>query len=245
MSAACSQAILYGHSTGGNTVEIATQLGAIDRATLTPLVRRACFSETIEIGDWSYQPICGGGDLAGAVVYRFAGSGLEQGETVRWSLFLKVLGTADGDEVLHRGDREFLAYETGLLADLPSGIVTPRCLAAAALPGGGAWIWLEEIADAIGPRWPLAHYGTVARHLGNFRGSVYWAPAGPVASRRGLRAGGHARAGLARRRSEPLCLPELDHNHYRDLRERGAGTGAGDDRDHPTGGGTAADAAID
>jgi hypothetical protein len=201
MSAACSLAILYSHSTGGDTVEIAAQLGAIDRATLTPLVRRACFSDTIEIGDWSYQPICGGANLAGAAVYRFTGSGLEQGKPVHWSLFLKVLGTAGGDEVVHCEDRELLAYQTGLLSDLPSDIAAPRCLGVTTPPGGGGWIWMEEIADAIGPRWPLAHYGTVARHLGNFNGAYLTGrplPAQPWLSRSWLRRWvGQAAPGIA------------------------------------------------
>jgi hypothetical protein len=35
----------------------------------------------------------------------------------------------------------------------------------------GVWLWLEEVVDAIGPRWPPAAHGVAARHLGRFNGA--------------------------------------------------------------------------
>jgi hypothetical protein len=37
-----------------------TQLQSIDSATLTPLVRQALGSETVEVIDWDYQELHGG-----------------------------------------------------------------------------------------------------------------------------------------------------------------------------------------
>jgi hypothetical protein len=32
-------------------------------------------------------------------------------------------------------------------------------------------MWLEEVAEEIGPHWPWEHYGVVARHVGQFNGA--------------------------------------------------------------------------
>ena len=46
-----------------------------------------------------------------------------------------------------------------------------RSLAPMTLPADGAWLWLEELTDAIGPRWPVARYALAARHLAAFSGT--------------------------------------------------------------------------
>jgi hypothetical protein len=38
-------------------------------------------------------------------------------------------------------------------------------------PGGSHWLWLEDVGDELGTRWPVEHYGIVARHLGRFNGA--------------------------------------------------------------------------
>jgi hypothetical protein len=68
-------------------------------------------------------------------------------------------------------EREALAYQTGLLEDLPGGLTAPRCLALTRRPGDQLWLWLDEARDRYGPRWPLEQYASAARCLGRFNGA--------------------------------------------------------------------------
>ena len=144
------------------------QLQAVDQATLTPLVRHALGSDTVALVDWQVAPHGGG---AGQCVYRFAGSAEDQGQTVPWSLILKVVRAQEGeaDPAAHQyWKREMLAYQSGLLADLPAGLAAPCCFGVAEQLGDGGWLWLEEITDAAAGRWPRERFTTVARQLGSF-----------------------------------------------------------------------------
>jgi hypothetical protein len=71
----------------------------------------------------------------------------------------------------HYWKREALLYESGLLDDLPTGLMAPRCFGVVEQPDGEYWLSLEEVNDDVGARWPLAHYGVVAHHLGLFNGA--------------------------------------------------------------------------
>jgi hypothetical protein len=67
-------------------------------------------------------------------------------------------------------NREVLTYQSGVLADLPAGLAAPCCFGI----GEGAglvWLWLEDLADAVGPRWPIARFALAARHLGRLNGA--------------------------------------------------------------------------
>jgi hypothetical protein len=68
--------------------------------------------------------------------------------------------------------REYLAYASGLLADLPpGGLRAPRCLGAEERPGEEAWLWLEALQEASPGPWPLTRYAQAARHAGRFNGA--------------------------------------------------------------------------
>ena len=115
------------------------QLQAIDQATLTPLVHQVLGSASARMVDWQVEPYGGG---ASRSVYRVAGHAAEQGTTLPWSLILKV---AHVDGRLNPSGasywkREMLAYQSGLLADLPAGLVAPRCFGVGEHPGGGGWL---------------------------------------------------------------------------------------------------------
>jgi hypothetical protein len=149
------------------------QLAAIDQVTLVPLVRSALSSTTVEVIDWEYKQLHGGLG-AGSTIYRFAGQGHEQGQTAPWSLILKALhpqAPADDPSAWNYYKREADAYQSGWLADLPGGMAAPRCFGVVEHPDGTCWIWLEDVADEIGPHWPLEHYRVVARHAGHFNGA--------------------------------------------------------------------------
>jgi hypothetical protein len=67
--------------------------------------------------------------------------------------------------------REVRAYQSGLLQALPGGLRAPHLLATEEQPDGTVWLWLEEVHDAYGPRWPLAQYRRAAQGLGRFNGA--------------------------------------------------------------------------
>ena len=150
------------------------QVKTIDRTVLTPLVRRALGHESVEIGEWRHQPIIGGAEMASSL-YRFSGDALAAGETIPWTLILKIIPSPPGGsgdpQGLRYWKREALAYQSGLLNDLPGGLAAPRCYEATEHPDGAYWIWMEDIRDEVGEKWPLEHYGTVARCLGQFNGT--------------------------------------------------------------------------
>ncbi len=137
-------------------------LSLIDNATLTPLVQRALKRPTAVVLTWTCETLHGGAGT-GTAVYRFAGQARDQGETVPWSLILKVLQAYPS-----RADpahpawwcREAEAYRSKTLENLPAGFSAPRCFAVVEQPGQGYWLWLEEVTDCVGGVWPLAHYGT-------------------------------------------------------------------------------------
>ena len=155
------------------------------------MVRKATGRSAAELGDWSVTAVhAGAGEGLG--VYRFNGVGFDGPAALRWSLVLKVLGPqADGRT---RSDwnfwrREADAYRSGVLDELPGDLAAPRCLAVTDQPDGSVRLWLEEVREDLGERWPLPRYGVAARHLGHFNGAYVadrLRPAGPWMARRWL-----------------------------------------------------------
>ena len=156
--------------------DLDTQVKAIDQAALTLIVRRYLDSATLEIHNWSCRPVQGGagdGGTGASGIYRFAGHGQERDETRSWSLILKACSSqlgGDNASDWNYWKRELLAYQSGFLADLPGGLAAPRCLGVEQ-SADLFWLWLEEITDDIGPKWPLERYALAARHLGQFNGA--------------------------------------------------------------------------
>ena len=157
--------------------ESAMQPECIDSEVLTPLVRQALGSATVEIISWDAQQIYGGvsfGSAGGSAIHRVSGRGRDQSRTIEWSLILKVLHPPADRGQPSDWDywrREVDAYASGLLDDLPGGLSAPHCFGVVEHLDETCWIWMEDIADNIGPKWPLEHYGVVARHLGQFNGA--------------------------------------------------------------------------
>ena len=158
------------------TDKFTTRLKAVDQTTLTPLVRVALENEAAEVIDWTCQPLDDGlahesGHSYG--LYRFGGSAQIRDRTVPWSLILKATGAPFGSDIPAHWQywkREMLAYQSGLLDDLPGSLVAPRCFGTAEYPGDECWIWIEDIAEET-DSWPLERYGLAARHLGQFNGA--------------------------------------------------------------------------
>ncbi|MFN2185502.1 MAG: hypothetical protein ACK2UU_16050, partial [Anaerolineae bacterium] len=95
--------------------EQTAQLAAIDRATLAPLVQSALGSETVEVVDREFEQLHGG-IAVGNAIFRFSGQGRDRGQTIAWSLILKVLrpevGSADAS-AWNYYRREADAYRSG------------------------------------------------------------------------------------------------------------------------------------
>lgn len=147
------------------------QLDAVDEAMLAPIVARALDQARVALGPWRWAPIATDLYLAGRTLVRCSGTALTGGAVVPWSLVLKIVRRPPPAAGGADWDREARAYRSGLLADLPGGLAAPRCLAAETGTDGASWLWLEDIADRYGGRWPLAQYGRAARHLGRFNGA--------------------------------------------------------------------------
>ena len=149
------------------------RLRNINSATLKPIVSSALGNDAIEVTEWNCVALKGGyGE--GSSIYRFHGTGLDEGHELTWSLILKVLQRGDRvDDPSHYRywKREYLVFESGLLDRVTGNLHTPKCLGISEPSDDECWIWLEDIANDVGPIWPLSQFGPVARHLGQFNGA--------------------------------------------------------------------------
>ncbi len=174
------------------------EVPGVDRSTLTPVVRRALGRGTAEVIAWGCQPLYGGAvsAVSGGGVYLFQGMCVDRGETLPWSVVLKI-SPPFGDGATHEEPsspvywkRELLVYKSDLLATLPDGLAAPRCHGTRVLEGKTTWLWLEYVEDVHRSSWPLERYGLAARHLGRFNGQYLTErpiPNLPWLARKGLR----------------------------------------------------------
>jgi hypothetical protein len=157
----------------------------VDRAALTPVVRRALGSAAAEVLDWTSQPLGHRAVWATtAGLHRFSGMAADRGQHRAWSCILKIAripappgasyavtagGRDPGSASYWKG--EALLYASGALDRLPGGLAAPRCYGVTEPDDETAWIWLEEVADTAGQDWPVSRFGRVARQLGRFNGA--------------------------------------------------------------------------
>jgi len=124
--------------------------------------------------DWHCQPVQGGFEIASSI-NRFTGKSIASRKAIPWSVILKIYKMPEGDLLDQAGvrcwNREALAYQTGFLADLPEGLSSPKCYEVIERAGRECWIWMEDLHDDVGEKWPLEHYPVVGRHLGRFNGT--------------------------------------------------------------------------
>jgi Phosphotransferase enzyme family len=147
----------------------------IDARRLTNPVRQALRSTTAEIRDWEHHPIRYiVTETANLGLHRFTGTARDGDVDRLWSIVLKAVDAPENEAAsaswnYHR--REILAYEEGLLANLPGGISAPRCMGIDKYPTGVCWLWLEDVQTPGGLPWSLNEYALVARHFGRFNGA--------------------------------------------------------------------------
>src|SRR6476646_2279869 len=104
------------------------RLDTLDRATLTSLVQQALDCGPVEVLDWHWTRIAYDMFLPGRLVARFSGQALVEGTGVPWSIVLKLSHRPESAPVKYNDywQREPLAYQSGLLAQLPGGLAAPR-----------------------------------------------------------------------------------------------------------------------
>lgn len=153
-----------------------SELNAITAEMLTPMVRSSLRRTAVEITEWHHEAF--GHSLHEVYgeersIIKVSGTARDQDGSRPWALVLKVVttpGTPEDPASPDNGDREPLAYRSGLLDGL-SGVRAPRCFGVMERPNAIVWLWLEDVADEIGREWPAERYMLAARHLGQFNGA--------------------------------------------------------------------------
>jgi aminoglycoside phosphotransferase (APT) family kinase protein len=79
-----------------------------------------------------------------------------------------------GADVSHRNywKREWLAFDSGLLDELPGDLRAPRCLHTAEHADGDCWIWMEDVRGRTGAALTLDDYAKAAHDLGTTQGAL-------------------------------------------------------------------------
>src|SRR5260370_42642660 len=53
---------------------------------------------------------------------------------------------------------------------MPGGVRGPRCYNIVEHADSSVWLWLEDLKEIYGPRWPLEQYARSAQRLGQMNG---------------------------------------------------------------------------
>ena len=181
-------------------LDLDARLQSLKPETLAPLVRQSLNQPDLTLSEWQTARIQAS---SFGIVYRLTGTALHAGQSIPWSLILKVVHNSD-DAPIDRSNpanirywkREPLVYQSGLLDDLPGNLVAPRSFGVVEQGGDEIWLWLEDIASADDPAadnapWSPDQYALTARHLGQFNGGFLTnrpLPNDPCFSRRLLHA---------------------------------------------------------
>ena len=103
-------------------------------------------------------------------LFRVRGSAAtSDGDTLDWSLILKIQGRwkRPGDPECWR--RELLAYRSGLFLQLPETLVVPACHQARESEGEIRY-WFHELFGVTAGAFQAEHYAAAARHLAHLQG---------------------------------------------------------------------------
>jgi hypothetical protein len=154
--------------------EVPPQVRGVSRAQIESVMREALRSTKARLRHWTWKRVAYHAVLPDRTIARVSGWALlDDDAPVRWSSVLKLYapsaGTTTGE--LTRAPREILAYRSSLLTGLPGHLRAPRVLRIDEGDDGSFWLWLEDVSDVHGRRWPLAQFGLAARHLGVFNGA--------------------------------------------------------------------------
>jgi hypothetical protein len=156
--------------------DLLVQVKAMDQAVLTRAVRKDQHDPDLVILDWTVEPI--GHELltdTTAGLFRFTGHGQSaKGGNRPWTVVLKCINNPkQSSQQLREATywrREILAFQSGLLDDLPPGVRAPRCYGVMENEAG-AWVWIEYIQESTSKQWSLDYFQRAARQLGRFQGA--------------------------------------------------------------------------
>ena len=144
--------------------ELLERLQGIDPAVLTEVVRKAQHNSTLEIQNWTVEPLGGGG---ADCVFRISGLASHQ----RWAVVAKYFPRPAPENEPHGEwpiwQKEILALQSDELNHLPAGIRIPHNYGTTESENG-VWLWLENIQETTPRKWPLAIFRRTARLLGRF-----------------------------------------------------------------------------
>jgi hypothetical protein len=152
------------------------QFQSIDPTVLADVARKCLNHADAQVAEWSVSPVSHEKVIEStAGLYRFQGHAQVDGEMQPWSAVLKILRKPDQEDSQSflgwdYWKREMLAYQSGLLADLPAGMRAPRCFGVSETQTGG-WVWMEDIQEPGGHAWSLANFQLAARRLGQHAGA--------------------------------------------------------------------------
>jgi hypothetical protein len=156
-------------------VTATARLARLDMALLTPVVRSALGKEDLVVTTWDCQVVKADPRADGRLVCRVSGRARTGGrDDLPWSVFLKVPNaTATHYDPWHREpfQREVLLYESGLLGEMPGGIVAPRLLGLTHWADDEPWMWLQDVTGLPGLQWPVDRFAQVARQFGRMQGA--------------------------------------------------------------------------
>ncbi|MFT5089859.1 MAG: hypothetical protein ACI8PG_004233 [Planctomycetota bacterium] len=153
-------------------------VASIDADTLRPIVRKIRARGSAVVSNWECHKIKGG--IGGGHLLRVNGGSRYGEDTHYWSVVLKILRRgASRDQSQFGWRREVLAYQSGILDDLPGGMEAATCYQIDEKSDSEAWMWFEDLGGDPDAPWTTERYGLAARHLGQFNGHYLNEPSLP------------------------------------------------------------------
>lgn len=150
------------------------RIPGLDRGRLENPVRRLLGEAAAEVDHWRCRevPRWLGGESSGGV-YRFEGRAHTDRGGRPWALVLKILRDP-GDGLDWSVEQRF--YQSRLPTLLGSGLRSPACLGVETPAPGEAWLWLEDVEDALPGPWSAPQFAEVAKGLGRFNAETLGLP---------------------------------------------------------------------
>jgi len=153
------------------------QLRTLDDHVLADVVRQDQHCPDFVMNSWQVDRLSDKGMANPDGLFRFSGTGRDptNRETeCDWTVVLKNIKAPpeEGDITnIWYWKRELLAFQSGLLEDLPAGGVKAPRFYGTIEQNDGAWIWVEYVQENDPPRWPPQRFPAAARSLGRLNGA--------------------------------------------------------------------------
>lgn len=138
-----------------------------DQNTVVSVGRAALGDPNAQVGAPKYEPL--GWLSIAPTTAELSRLGGVASDGRSWSAIHKVL-RRPGAGWIADWRREAEVYGSGVLDDLPPGIVAPRVYAIEERSDDEVGLWLEEVVETVGD-WPISRYAAAARDLGRFNGA--------------------------------------------------------------------------